>query len=136
MNAPPERVHLVRQWVEKAEEDLLVAEHTLKLGDDCPYAVVGFHAQQSVEKYLKAVLIFHAIAFPRTHDLTDLLRRIPAWAALDLQVEEISMLNNYAVQNRYPGEWEPVTRQEAEEALDKARQIRTKVQALLPGRMT
>lgn len=42
------------EWVAKAEEDLKTAAHTLKLGRSCPTATVCFHAQQSVEKYLKA----------------------------------------------------------------------------------
>ena len=132
MSVPPETIHIVYQWMEKADEDLLVAEHTLKLGEDCPFAVVGFHAQQCIEKYLKAVLIFHAVSFPMTHDLTDLLRRIPVAAELDIQADEISILNNYAVQNRYPGDWEPVSRQEAMDALERAQQIRAKIRAHLP----
>jgi HEPN domain-containing protein len=31
-----------------------------------------FHAQQCVEKYLKALLVAPGLAFPRTHDLTAL----------------------------------------------------------------
>jgi HEPN domain-containing protein len=31
--------------------------HTLKLGEDCPTAIGGFHAQQCVEKNLKAYLV-------------------------------------------------------------------------------
>ena len=69
MSAPPEVLSLVRQWVEKAEEDLLTAEHTLTLEDDCPYGTVCFHAQQCAEKYLKALLTLHAIPFPKIYDL-------------------------------------------------------------------
>ena len=46
MTVPPEILSLVRQWVEKAEEDLRTAEHTLTLENDCPYGTVCFHAQQ------------------------------------------------------------------------------------------
>jgi len=31
--------------------------HTLKLGEDCSTDTGGFHAQQCVEKYLKAYLV-------------------------------------------------------------------------------
>ena len=34
-----------------------------------PDEVLGFHAQQAVEKLLKAVLASRGIEFPRTHDL-------------------------------------------------------------------
>jgi len=73
MNEPHE-VHLeVRRWVEKAEHDLRNAEHVLTLREQCPTDTVCFHCQQCAEKYLKALLVFRGIAFPRTHDLVLLL---------------------------------------------------------------
>mgnify|MGYP000307964815 CR=1 FL=1 len=36
-------------------------------------STICFHAQQAVEKYLKAFLILHDIDFPRTHDVDYLL---------------------------------------------------------------
>jgi HEPN domain-containing protein len=73
MNAPPELTRLVRLWVEKAEHDLRNATHTLTLEEDCPFDTVCFHAQQCVEKYLKALLTLRQIEFSKTHDLTELL---------------------------------------------------------------
>ena len=35
----------------------------------------AFHAQQAAEKAIKAVLLHEGIAFPRTHDLTELVKR-------------------------------------------------------------
>lgn len=58
MSANAETLRVVRQWVEKAENDLKNATHTLKLGRDCPTDTVCFHAQQCVEKYLKALLVW------------------------------------------------------------------------------
>ncbi len=45
MSAPPEVIRVVRQWVEKAAEDLITAEHTLTLRERCPFSTVCFHAQ-------------------------------------------------------------------------------------------
>ena len=46
----PERTQLARQWLAKAEEDLVAARHLLKLTDaECPFTAVAFHAQQCVE---------------------------------------------------------------------------------------
>jgi len=36
--------------------------------------VIGFHAQQTVEKALKAVLVVHGVVFRRAHDLSYLLQ--------------------------------------------------------------
>lgn len=46
MNVRPETLSIVRDWVEKADNDLRNAEHTLTLRKDCPYDTVCFHAQQ------------------------------------------------------------------------------------------
>jgi len=35
--------------------------------------IVGFHAQQAAEKYLKALLTMHQIEFPKTHVIRRLL---------------------------------------------------------------
>ncbi len=55
MNERPELRHVVAQWVSKAEEDLTAAEYLLTMGEQCPFATVCFHAQQLLEKYLKAL---------------------------------------------------------------------------------
>lgn len=70
MTKMPEQERVAHQWVQKAENDLKNAEHTLTIGDKCPFDTVCFHAQQCVEKYLKALLSLHGIDFPKTHDLT------------------------------------------------------------------
>ncbi len=38
-----------------------------------PDEVIGFHAQQAVEKILKAVLAFVLVRYRRTHDLAELI---------------------------------------------------------------
>jgi HEPN domain-containing protein len=55
---------VAREWTTKAENDLKTAAHTLKLGSKCPTDTVCFHAQQCVEKYLKAFLVVMGIEFP------------------------------------------------------------------------
>ena len=37
---------------------------------------------------------------------------------LPLDIDESFLLTQYAVQTRYPGEWEPITKQEADRALE------------------
>lgn len=73
---------IVRQWIGKAEQDFAAAE--ILLGDATRLApVIAFHAQQAVEKYLKAVLIRHQVHFPKTHELAQcwiwLLGANPNW---------------------------------------------------------
>lgn len=54
---------VTREWVDKAENDLKNAAHTLTMGEKCPTDTVCFHAQQCVEKYLKAFLVCSGIEF-------------------------------------------------------------------------
>ncbi len=132
MNERLEQLKLLRQWIGKAEEDLKNAEHTLTLQEGCPVGTVCFHAQQCTEKYLKALLLFHTVFFPRTHDLVRLYSLIPPEFRPEIKMEALVVLNRYAVENRYPGDWEPVDRQEASDAVAIARKVRCMVRGSLP----
>lgn len=121
-----------RPWISKAERDLLTAERLLAIGVEAVLDAICFHAQQSSEKYLKALLIFHSVRFPRTHDLivlTQMLRRV---TAIEVDNSDVSPLNRYSVETRYPGSWDPITLAEAERAVGYARKIRDAVTARLP----
>ena len=95
MSASPDKVRLVRQWIEKAEHDLRNAEHTLTLKDDCPFDTICFHAQQCAEKYLKALLVFYEADFPKTHDLV-LLENLAIEVAPGLKCAQLCTLNRYS----------------------------------------
>jgi HEPN domain-containing protein len=127
-----ERMHLVGQWVQKAENDLKNAEHTLTMGEDCPYDTVCFHAQQCVEKYLKALLTYLTIEFPKIHDIGELIDLLPAHLRPPLSVIERERVSDYAVEARYPGDWEPITRTEAEDMVAIARRVREVIRTYLP----
>jgi len=77
MPDPHEVLLVIQQWVQKAENDLQTATYTLQLGEDCPTDTVCFHAQQCIEKYIKALLVLHESEFPRTHNLGVLIARLP-----------------------------------------------------------
>jgi HEPN domain-containing protein len=120
----PEQLHLISQWVEKAEEDYKNAEYTLTLEEGCPVSTVCFHSQQCIEKYLKALLICHSLAVPKSHDLVELYHRLPSDSRPVLSEEGLAILNRYAVESRYPGGWEVILRGEAEDAFRIARTLR------------
>jgi HEPN domain-containing protein len=66
--------------------------------------LVCFLAQQSVEKYLKALLCETSIPFPKTHDLNELAALLPEHLGYPENFSEpISRLDRYAVEFRYPG---------------------------------
>ena len=56
----------------KARDDGYVVR-SMSVDASAPNWVIGFHAQQAVEKSLKSVLTRHEIEFPRTQNLTMLI---------------------------------------------------------------
>jgi len=63
-----------------------------------------FHAQQCVEKYLKARLTEAGIEFPKTHDLPVLLNAVvsvePLWSGMG---RSFKALTHMGIMPRYPG---------------------------------
>ena len=85
----------------RARDDLYVVRR-LGADPDAPGWVLGFHAQQGVEKALKAVLSDAGLAYPRTHNrvmLAELLRT----GALPLppDAEDFGSLVPFGVALRY-----------------------------------
>lgn len=132
MSEPSSITEVVRQWVDKAENDLRNASHTLELEEDCPFDTACFHAQQCAEKYLKALLTATGTDPPRTHDLGELVALLPEERRCDLPDDDLDALTPHAVETRYPGPWEPVGREEAEWAVGVARRVRELVRQQLP----
>ena len=57
MNAPPDFEAVAAAWLPKADDDLAAARYLLTSDEHCPTAIDGFHAQQCVEKSIKATLV-------------------------------------------------------------------------------
>ncbi len=84
----------------KAENDLRNAAHTLTLGEKCPTDTVCFHAEQCIEKYIKALLMWRAIKFRWNHDIAEMLRLLPTQDRPNLTPAECEQLTDYATVNR------------------------------------
>jgi HEPN domain-containing protein len=125
---------VAREWIAKAENDLKNATHTLKLGAEGPIDTVCFHAQQCVEKYVKAFLVASEIAFPQTHDVETLVGLMPKHARVSLTVEQQRRLTDYATVMRYPGPYNPVKLSEAKEAVRLARLVRREIRKSLEAK--
>ena len=123
---------IVGEWVAKAEGDLKTAAHTLKLASQCPTDIVAFHAQQCVEKYIKAMLVTLRVDFPKIHDIRRLVEMLPAANRPSLSVNEQNMLTPYAAEARYPGDSLPISLPEARRAVAVARRVRKEIRTMLP----
>ena len=64
--------------------------------------ILGFHAQQAVEKFLKAVLSKRGIAYPYTHNLAHLLDLLRA-NGIDVpdELSTVRGLSPYGAERRY-----------------------------------
>lgn len=103
-----------RLLLRKARED---ADAVVKWAPDgsTADAIVGFHAQQAVEKALKAVLAAFGEDFPWTHDLRYLIERLSdIETPLPSSLHEVRVLAPWAVEFRY-GETidDPLDREQA-----------------------
>jgi len=125
-------IEVVREWVGKAENDLITAAYTLRIGVGCPTDTVCFHAQQCVEKYLKALLVSLGREFPKVHDVAEILALLPVSARPTMAPEEARKLTAYATVTRYPGDYDPISLAEAHEAVRLARRVRGAVRKSLP----
>lgn len=94
-------IDLARKFLAMAQRDMrafdvLVGEKSV--ADES----VGFHAQQVVEKCLKAVLALHRVEFRKMHDLDSLLDLFPQNdLPMPPDAESLDELNPYAVFLRY-----------------------------------
>jgi len=128
----PVRRKLLDQWLHKAEQDLLAANSLLENEPPLLYPSC-FHSQQAAEKYLKALLTWRKVDFPKTHSigtLLDLLTGVDATLAESLA--EATALNPYGVEVRYPSDLPEPDIDEAEAALALAGKVREAVLRALP----
>ena len=95
---------LTLEWIEKAEEDYNSAKW-LQGSPNPVHNSICFHAQQCIEKYLKAWLQAENIPFSKTHDLEELLNLIvPTQPLWNTWQADLKIISTYAVVSRYPGD--------------------------------
>ncbi|HID99190.1 MAG TPA: HEPN domain-containing protein [Thiotrichaceae bacterium] len=108
-----------QRFLRLADRDVK-AFQVLKNAPEIHLTTVCFHAQQAIEKCLKAVLIRHGVELHKTHDLEEL------WAKLDriniappINAEKLGKINPCAVIFRYDDtDIELLSREEAESMMD------------------
>ncbi len=121
---------LTLERVRKAEVDYLMMKAGQQISAPDIHDAICFHAQQCIEKYLKAWLQEANLPVPRTHDLNALLAlivpRCPEWRAWQTG---FSMFEKYAVDGRYEGYF--ATESDAEHAVRLCGEVRQAIRAEL-----
>jgi HEPN domain-containing protein len=130
MSAPRETNF--RAWVEKAAHDLLNIENNLQ-AQEVPWDTVCFHAQQAIEKTLKAFLVLHERPLLRTHDLVALLASCvtvePSLADLEGDCRDLTY---FAVGVRYPEDLFEPTEEDGRKMVAACRSVHRRVLGLMP----
>ncbi|TKJ40077.1 DNA-binding protein [candidate division LCP-89 bacterium B3_LCP] len=107
---------LLKEWLTKAEGDYVTAKREAEALKSPNYDAACFHAQQCIEKLMKAALIKFSSTPPKTHDLYQLYILLePLCVDFRPDIKDLRYLTRAAVDFRYPGE--SADREEAEEAI-------------------
>jgi HEPN domain-containing protein len=118
------KTEYVRDWFEKAGNDLRIATREMAAPDPASDAVC-FHFQQAAEKILKAWLIWNDCDFKPTHNIEVLLsaceKTDPSFQAL----RGAEALTPYSVEVRYADDFFMPTQEEMQEAHDLAQRVKT-----------
>ena len=111
-----------QDWLRRARSNLARARQPKPA--ETLWEDLCFDAQQAAEKSLKAVLLAHGIPFRFVHDISELLTLIEKHGiVLPEEIRVSAELTDYTVENRYPGPFEPVTKEEFEKALQIAEAV-------------
>lgn len=107
---PPDELPLpglAADWLRHAQSDLAIAR--IQPSEEMLPEGLCFHAQQAVEKALKAVLAHYNESIPRTHSIELLIKKAATHVDVPIGIEETTDLTPYATVTRYPGDYEPRT---------------------------
>lgn len=91
----------VLAWLQACEEDLAAAE--ILMESKLASGAASFHAQQCVEKALKAVLEAYVERVPKIHDLDKLFHEANQHISIEADSIIINKLNMLYIESRYPG---------------------------------
>ena len=105
----------VDEWIERAKGSLEIAQ--IKIVGHIHYEDLCFQIQQAVEKALKGLLIFYGVEPEFTHNIELLLTELEKFTVIPQDVEQAMKLTTYAVQTRYPGGYDDITKEEYEKAV-------------------
>lgn len=110
------RLGTPQEWLKRAKSNLALAKQPKT--EDIYWEDLCFETQQAAEKALKAVLLSKKIQFRFVHDLAELITLLENnGVSLPEGVRTAAILTDYSVEARYPGPFEPVTKEEFKKAL-------------------
>jgi len=109
-------------WLTRAKSSLSLSK--IEKPDDVFYEDLCFHAQQAVEKALKAVCVKNNIKFRLVHDIGELIETLSK-NGIEIKdaIREATTMTEYAVEFRYPGTYEPLSENEYKKSIEIAEKV-------------
>lgn len=132
----------VKEWIEKAEDDLLSAQSD---SDNGLYSNACYSSQQAAEKAVKALLMLESF-FAKKHQISGLLSKLVKTVNFTNQEEseleevltDLLVVEPYWETARYPVEGrtgpKDLDKADAEEAIERAQSVLKKVKEMLEKR--
>ena len=102
-------------WIDRAKSSFELSK--ANISTIICFEDLCYQAQQAVEKSLKGFLIFFNVEPEFTHNIGKLLTELEKHIEVPNNIMEAIDLTNYAVQTRYPGEYDEITKEEYENCL-------------------
>jgi HEPN domain-containing protein len=102
-------------WINRAGSSLEIAG--TRNSNLIYYEDLCYQAQQAVEKAIKGLLIYYKVEPQFTHNIGVLLEELRAYTDISDEIKETVKLTKYAIQTRYPGEYDDITKEDYEESI-------------------
>jgi HEPN domain-containing protein len=111
------------EWLQRSKSNMARAKAGRVL-PDILYEDLCYDAQQAVEKAFKSACIIHEIVFPKTHDIAYLIELLEKGGVeVPENLHNAKILTGYAVETRYPGDYEPVDEEDLRKAVAIAKEV-------------
>lgn len=112
---------LVDQWLKRAHSNLERAKAG-QVSEEILFEDLCFDCQQAAEKSIKALLVHLDIEFEKIHSISKLLKQVEGIIVPE-EIKDAAELSVYAVDTRYPGDYDPATESEYKQALMMAEKV-------------
>ena len=119
------------EWIKRAKGSLELAQ--VKITRQIYYEDLCYQAQQSAEKSLKGLLLYYGVEPEFTHNIEILLKEIKKFTDIPENIKDAVLLTNYAVQTRYPGEYDEIAKEEYEKSIKMAKDCLHWVESKIRG---
>jgi HEPN domain-containing protein len=116
-------------WLDRAKSSFEIAK--TRHSNLVYYEDLCYQAQQAVEKAIKGLLIYYGVEPQFTHNIGVLLEELRAYVNISNEIKETIKLTKYAIQTRYPGKYDDITKEDYEESIRIAKQCLDWAQSII-----